>query len=122
MDGAGCDRSLSQFQRTGYERVEGFVALLNCDLVGDDVWIRPDAAAGWIRVRIADCSMDEHQYYHAVYVESGLELSYELAQRFGLFEHISEGGGVGMYHFEVCRLEQGCSGSPVNYTDWYLDR
>lgn len=102
--------------------VEGFVALLNCDLVGQDVWVRPNATAPWLRVRIVDCAMPEHEYYHAVYVSSGLELSYELAQRFGLFDHVPDGGGVGMYNFEVCLLAEGCGGHPVNYTEWYLEQ
>lgn len=103
--------------------VEGFVALLNCDLVGTDVWVRPNASSAWSRVRIADCVMPEHEYFHAVYVDSGLELSYELAQRFGAFEQQNPGGGVGIYGFEVCLTEIGqCAGTPVNYSDWFLDQ
>lgn len=99
--------------------VEGFVALLNCDLVGRTIMIRPPGGQ-WIRVRVADCVMPEHEFYHAVYVDSGLELSWELAHRFGAFDQQNPGGGVGIYGFEVCLVDI-CSGDPVNYTEWYLD-
>lgn len=100
--------------------VDGFVALLNCDLVGSDAWIRP-GGGDWVRVRVADCAAPEHEYYHAVYVDSGLELSYELAQHYGAFDHINEFGGVGLYAFEVCLEANPCVGTPINYTEWYLD-
>lgn len=100
--------------------VDGFVALNNCDLVGSDVSVRAPGH-NWLRVRVADCVMPVHEYYHAVYVGSGIELSWELAHHYGAFDQDNPGGGVGIYGFEVCVVEP-CSGTPVNYTEWYLEQ
>jgi hypothetical protein len=101
----------------------GAVALNPCAWVGSSVYVRPNATEAWMRVVVADCVRREHLEYHAVAVESGIELGWELAQQLGVTTHVNEWGGVGMYDFEVCAgiPEMDCAGTPVNYTAWYLD-
>lgn len=109
------------FNQLTMEGVEGFVALTDCSRVGSDIWVRPPQQE-WARVRVADCAMPEHEYFHIVYVDSGIELSYELAQHWGVINHRNPDGGIGVYGFEVCLTALDlCNGTPVDYRQWYLD-
>lgn len=101
----------------------GFVALNSPIYVGSTVWVRQNSAETWLEVVVADTVKREHQYYHAVAVGSGIELGWELAEAFGLTRHSNDDGSIGFYEFEVCVapvLEE-CTGTPVDYSAWYLD-
>jgi hypothetical protein len=102
---------------------DGAVALNSCALVGSTVYVRQNATERWIEVVVADCVKRDHLHYHTVAVESGIELQWELAEALGVTTHINEWGGVGMYGFEVCLglPMVDCIGTPVDYTDWYLE-
>lgn len=97
---------------------EGAVALNSCEMVGSTVWIRRNNAEAFLRTVAADCAHVAHVYYHSVYVDSGIELQYELAQRLGMFEAET----VGIYGFEVCTVldVNQCVGQPVDYREWFL--
>lgn len=98
---------------------DGAVALNSCAMVGSTVWVRKNASEPFLRTIVADCSQVVHVYFHTVYVDSGIELSYELAEHYGMFEADT----VGLYGFEVCTVESVslCVGDPVDYRDYFLE-
>lgn len=115
----GAIEASAGYNGVSLEGFEGAVALNSCDFVGSTAWIRRNAAQRFLRVVAADCAAREHVYFHTVYVLSGIELSYQLAEYFGEFEE----SGVGLYGFEVCTATDvnQCVGVPVDYRQWFLD-
>lgn len=101
------------------------IALVPCGLVGAKAYIRHPDETTWTPTIVADCAHPLHAYYHTVYLESGLELGYDLAQHYGLTEHRNEDGGWGIYGFEVCVTDHNptanCAGEPMDYRAWFLN-
>lgn len=117
----GVMESTAEWKGISLSEVAGGIALNSCAYDGQLAHIRPPNF-DWIAVKVVDCANRLHTYYHAVPVDSALELNYALAESLGIVDHVNNGGGIGLYGMEVCLTELSlCSGNGVDYKNWFLD-
>lgn len=105
--------------------VEGYVSLMSPSMAGWKLFIRRDAQSEWIAVRNVDSVKREHMYFHLVNEESGIELSYELADRLGVITQVNADKSRYLYGLEMCLTESDpqsvCSDTAQDLTTWFLD-
>ena len=66
--------------------VDGYIAVLNCDQLGETLWIKPDGMNVWEKHLIVDCSRPPRTDGTYEWMEDnniGIEVSYETAVRWG---------------------------------------
>lgn len=104
--------------------VDGLVSLMSPSALGWTMYVRPVETERWWRVRNTDGVGIAHYYFHAVTLDSGIELSYELAEAMDVIEWINDDGTRYRY-VEVCITDafpdESCPGAPVDFAEWFLD-
>lgn len=101
--------------------LDGIVALMSPATVGWTMWLIV-AGEPPLHVRQVDVVEREHYYYHVVWENSALELSYALALRTGDVDYVNPNTGDRYRIMGVCLQEQieDCAAPTVNYRDWFL--
>ncbi len=81
----------NQVAYRGYDRetVSG-VALMSCDYIHSDVWLRIPGVNDWKKFKVVDCSQRNHMYYHLVGMGLVAEISYKDAIGWGKGNRIAQ--------------------------------
>ena len=120
----GLIEQTAEIRKLTMDGVEGYISLLSPTVLGWTVWIRPLGEREWVATRNVDGADRAHVYFHTVTMGSGLELSYELAERFDNINWVNP-DGTRYRQFEVCLSadapEIECAGDPIDFTGWFLD-
>jgi hypothetical protein len=107
----------------GYDGLEDYVALMPPMMDGAHAFIQPPNTGYWIPVRVVDAVKRQDYYLETVWMSSGIELSYSLAERLGVIGMTNENGDRYMWGLKVCIANEHpddvCTGEPVDYTAWF---
>lgn len=102
--------------------VEGYIALYTPAVLGYKLWIRPDAASPWIAMRDADSAAQVHAQYHVEALKSGVEVSWEIAEAWGIPTMVTVQGRY-LWDGQVCITEVHpelvCTGEPTDLVEWF---
>lgn len=111
-------------RRLTLDGVQGYVALYTPSVLGYKLWIRPDAGADWTPVRDADAAAQPHSQYHVEVLQSGFEVSWAIAEAWGIPDMVSERGRY-LWNGQVCLTESDplgvCTGTPTDLVQWFAE-
>lgn len=97
-------------QLTPHQDHEGYIALLDCDRIGEVVWL--ERGHQLIPVMVADCAA-RHDREALIGKGFAVDLSYELAERFGVIDRPRGGFKVWDQRPETASVGAGISGKAM---------
>lgn len=106
--------------------VDGYIALYSASTLGFKMWIRPSADHPWqLSVRQADTNALYHVQYHIEALKSGVEVSWEIAEAWGIPEMDDDPRGLYLWDGEICMTESDpngvCDGEATDLVEWFTD-